>query len=210
MAQDLKGMKFGRLTAISRAENTKQNRAQWLCVCDCGNKKIAQAAYLKKGTTRSCGCLANEQRKKAAQSQCHPYSRTERYRERKSWENMIARCYNPKSPDFKRYGGRGITVCDRWRESFEAFVVDMGARPDNATIDRVDNNGNYTLENCRWATRVAQVNNRRDNRIIALNGIERTVAQWSEQTSLSHTCITHRLNSGWSAEKALTTPIKGI
>ena len=207
-ATDLAGQRFGKLTAVSRAENTTQGRAQWLCRCDCGGEKVAQAAYLNKGTTRSCGCLGIEQRKAAAQTQCHDHSRTRLYRERKSWENMIARCYDPARRDFKWYGGAGISVCERWRNSFEAFVADMGARPAGTTLDRRVASADYSPDNCRWATAAEQANNRRNNHHITIRGATMTIAEWSRKVGIPERTIATRITRGWGNQAAVETPLK--
>ena len=204
---NLAGMVFGKLTAMSRAENSAQNRAQWLCRCECGGEKVAQATYLNAGTTRSCGCLGIEQRTKAARSQCTPYSRTNMYRERQTWQNMIARCSDPGRDDFKWYGGRGITVCDRWRGSFELFVADMGRRPAGMTLDRRDSNGNYSPENCRWATMTEQANNRRGNHHITINGETLTIAEWARRVGIGERSISNRIARGWDEKHAVETPV---
>jgi len=206
-AQDLTQQRFGRLIAISRAENTLSGRARWLCRCDCGNSKTVAAAELKKGGTSSCGCLALEQRKAAAQSQCHAYSRSQMYRERKSWENMMARCYDSCHHSYPDYGGRGIAVCDGWRESFKEFVSSMGRRPKGATLERIDNDANYAPDNCRWATRTEQANNRRTNRIITVGGDSLTVAQWSRKLGIDYRVIHSRLYLGWPETDAVMVPV---
>lgn len=206
-AADLTGKKFGKLIAVSRSENTNQNRAQWLCRCECGGEKIAQAAYLNKGTTRSCGCLADEQRKTAAQSQCTPYSRTNMYRERKTWENMIARCYDKTRHDFKWYGGRGISVCEKWRNSFEAFVVDMGMRPASMTLDRRESSTDYSPGNCRWATATEQANNRRSNHCITIDGRTLTIAEWARHSGIGERVIATRIARGWDERRAVEKPV---
>ncbi len=208
MAQNLTGFKFGRLTVIERAENTIQNRAQWLCTCDCGGTKITQAAYLKAGHVMSCGCMRTEQRQRNARNQTTPYSRSMMGRERKSWENMLARCYVPATRGYTNYGGIGITVCDRWRDSFKDFVNDMGRRPPNTTLDRIDNNLNYTLDNCRWASNVEQANNRRTNRVITIDGISLSVANWARQLGISPFVIYTRLHKGINEHDAVMTPVK--
>jgi hypothetical protein len=124
-----------------------------------------------------------------------------------SWKNMLRRCFSPKSRDYARYGARGITVCDRWRESFEAFISDMGPRPSRLhSIDRIDNDGPYCPENCRWATKVEQASNRRTNQKITFRGETLTVHEWSRRTGLKAPALYWRLHAGWDAEKTLTTP----
>lgn len=201
---DLTGLRFGLLTVISRAENTASGRTRWLCRCDCSGEKIVAAAELRKGSTRSCGCLALAQKRAAAKSKCHAYSRANMTSEKRSWENMLARCQNKTHKSYQRYGGRGITVCERWRTSFVNFVKDMGSRPVGCTLDRIDPNKNYTPDNCRWSTRIEQGNNRCNNRIIELNGEALTVMQWSRRLNIRPDTIYQRLAKGCSAEMALS------
>ena len=199
--------KFGRLSPVSRAENTKDGRARWLCSCDCGGEKTAPASELKKGGTKSCGCLAQEQRVAAARSQCHPTSRSMMYRERNSWENMIARCHAANNRSYPNYGGRGISVCTEWLRSFESFLSDMGARPKMTTLDRIDNDKSYCPENCRWASSQEQANNRRTNRVISIGGTALTVAQWSRKLGIDCSVVHSRLYMGWPERQAVVTPV---
>jgi hypothetical protein len=124
-----------------------------------------------------------------------------------SWRAMIARCHNPGASDYVRYGGAGITVCDRWRESFQAFVDDVGERPDEMTLDRIDPAGHYEPGNVRWATSRQQGRNRRTNKLLTFQGRTLTEAEWAEETGISRAAIAYRLRKGWSVEDALTTPI---
>lgn len=125
----------------------------------------------------------------------------------KSWDAMRRRCGTPTDKDFPRYGGRGIRVCERWQNSFQAFVADMGIRPPQTTLDRVDVNGNYEPGNCRWATVVQQNNNRRSNKSIRYDGRSQTVAQWAREAGLSPEALSHRLKNGWPISDALSIPI---
>jgi hypothetical protein len=124
-----------------------------------------------------------------------------------AWSNMISRCENPKHKSFPGYGGRGISVCGQWRKSFAKFLADMGARPStDHSLDRIDNNGNYCPENCRWATRRQQHRNKRNNRILTHDGRSLSVPEWAEKIGVSKVTIALRLLRGWPTEKILTTP----
>jgi len=202
--QDITGQTFGRLTALSHAGSTPKGQAIWNWSCTCGGAKTAPAGEVRRGKVASCGCLAIEQKRAAAKSQQHPFSRANMYPERKSWENMIARCHTPTSKSYSNYGGRGISVCSRWRESFESFVQDMGKRPAGTTIERIDSNGGYSPDNCRWATMKEQANNRRTNHLITVGGQTRTIAQWADYLGISCYVIHTRIYQGMSDHDAVT------
>jgi hypothetical protein len=132
-----------------------------------------------------------------------------------AWKGMRARCYNRKSKDYADWGGRGITVCDHWRNSFEAFYRDMGPRPSaEHSLDRVDNDGPYSPDNCRWATSTEQNKNRRErkprsiDRLLTYDGRTQTIAQWARECSLPYEAFRRRIDKGWPIEKAMTTPIR--
>ena len=148
------GQKFNRLLVVER-DDSKTKRTYWICKCDCGETISVAACDVASGHTKSCGCFNQESRVK--NNTKHGYNRTPTY---VSWSNMIARCSNPKRLEYKNYGGRGISVCDRWL-SFENFVLDMGEKPNLRTLDRINNDGNYEPSNCRWATASEQRRNQR-------------------------------------------------
>ncbi len=146
-----KGARYGRLLVLERAGSDKHYNAQWLCLCDCGNRKIILGQSLRRGLTRSCGCLDVENKTTHGMSYNPLYN---------VWKNMLRRCHDEKNPRFSDYGGRGIAVCKRWHD-IENFVKDMSPRPAGATLDRIDNNGNYCPENTHWASPKEQNLNKR-------------------------------------------------
>lgn len=152
---ELNGRRFGRLVAIQFSHSAKRQR-YWQCECDCGGSVTVRAADLSRGNTQSCGCLQSE--RTAEHNLKHGLSKLPEY---SVWSMMIQRCENPNVRNFHRYGGRGIKVCSRWKNSFEEFYSDMGPRPfPKAQIDRENNNGNYEPNNCRWATQAENLANR--------------------------------------------------
>ncbi len=182
-SKDLSGKQFGRLTAVKPVEQTHKKEWIWLCTCECGNEaKVPTSRLQTKTGTRSCGCS----RKKLNAVKSTKFV----------WRKMIDRCYNSSCPNYKDYGGRGITVCDRWLNSFDAFLEDMGEKPKNLTIERKDNSKNYSPENCKWATRKEQANNRRCNRLFSLNGKTQSLKQWSEELDISYNTLFARVKNG--------------
>jgi hypothetical protein len=197
---DLTGQRFGRLTA-HHYSNANDGRKAWSCVCDCGAQIEVRGEHLRRGKSKSCGCLKKE-KMAAGLATTHGMHKSAEF---KTWSSMIERCTNPNSPSFERYGRRGITVSDRWLNSFEAFYADMGARPSGKTLDRRDNNSGYSKENCRWATSQEQMNNVSTNRKALYQGKEYTARELSDLTGAPYERLRCRLfKYGWSVERAIS------
>lgn len=203
---DISGRRFGRLLVQGYYGKRRGTVSCYTCLCDCGTVKIIQRDSLVSGTTMSCGCYRSEfvAKNNSILRRTHGQSETSTYR---SWVAMIQRCYNPKSASYKRYGKRGITVCDRWRESFENFYADMEDCPSGLTVERRNNNLNYCPENCCWDTPKVQARNRSNNRLATLNGVTMCVSAWEERLGFKPAVLSQRLRKGWSVEKTLTTPL---
>jgi hypothetical protein len=201
---DLSGQTFGRLKVERRSDASIDAHASWECTCVCGNTITVVSRALKARQTVSCGCYRADRCGDMART--HGRCKTPEFR---SWSSMITRCYNRKTPGWKNYGGRGIRVCRRWRgrKGFSRFLKDMGQRSPGLTLDRKRFNGNYTPKNCRWATSLTQVRNRRTNRRITFGGQTLTVQEWSEKTGILSCTIRARIDSGWSVKRALTFPV---
>lgn len=198
--KDYSGTRFGRLVAVNlvQRDQGRENNHHWRFICDCGSEKVAGIKRVRSGNTTSCGCafsdMMSERNSTHGLSASHP-------REYRSWKDMRARCRNPNDTDFKDYGGRGISVCQRW-DSFADFFADMGIRPKGATLDRINTDGDYTPSNCRWASATTQANNKRSNRKLTINGETKTLQEWCRIHGLDHSKVRYRLSRGWSVEKA--------
>ena len=211
--KDLTGKTFGRLKVVKylgRCYVSESFNNFWAVTCSCGAKDVVvQTSDLMSGRTRSCGCFNDEERSKRAFIHGHSKSNDGNYTPTYvSWTQMRRRCFDPKKHSFKNYGGRGITICDSWSQ-FENFLADMGERPPNMTLDRIDNDGNYEKTNCRWATRKEQGRNTRVNRNLTYNGRTQPAVVWAEEYGINFSTFRHRINKGkWSVKKALTTPVR--
>lgn len=199
---DLSGQKIGRLTVIARVGTSRQREALWLCKCECGNEIIIRGSDVRTRHTISCGCWKRENAKDMLTK--HGKRNTRLYH---IWSGMKDRCNNPRNIGYNLYGGRGIKVCEEWSQDFMAFYqwASENGYTDKMTIDRIDANGNYCPENCRWETQKAQQNNRRNNHVISFNGGTHTLTEWAEITGIKCSTIYARLKRGWTIERALTT-----
>ncbi len=202
---NLTGRKLGRLTVIRRLENQGQF-VVWECVCECGNTHVAKSRDLLNGDTKSCGCLQPDTVRAAMTTHGHTTGGTTST-EYHSYTGMLARCYNPSHKNYYRYGGRGITVCARWLESFENFINDMGPKPKGYSLDRLDNDQGYAPENCEWRTAKQQCRNTRRNIFLTLDGVTKCLSEWSEYLGINYGTLQSRYLKGWSDEKVLTAPI---
>src|SRR4026208_765775 len=202
---DMTGQVIGRLTVIERLPRvTRRGGVRWRCRCACGKEIRASGPALRSHHTRSCGCLKRDQigERRRTHGMCTTPAD-------KNGFAMKARCNDPRDDAYRWYGGRGITVCAAWAESFEAFLRDIGPRPSRRhTLDRIDNARGYEPGNVRWATRLQQMRNTRANRWLECNGGRLTIQDWARRIGASHATIHTRLQRGWPLDKALTTPPK--
>ena len=211
---DLTDQKFGRLTVVERVGSTNHGAAKWRCVCECGKETVVIGEELRKGDVISCGCYAREIARKTAteniagKNKTHGLAGTPVYKE---WVEMKRRCQNSNDTSFANYGERGITVCDRWRDSFDAFYKDVSTLPnfgkDGYTLNRIDNNGDYEPNNVEWADDIAQANNRRSNRCYYYAGERYTIAQLARAYNIPYRKLYKRLTIlQWNIERAINTP----
>lgn len=182
MRLDLVGKVFGKLTVIEYVGNDKNHKTKWRCRCECGGETISLGSNLTKGGATSCGCVGRERIKNLRRTH-GKYQSPEHI----SWHSMLSRCNNPNYKQFKDYGGRGITVCERWSK-FENFLVDMGERPEGTTLERIDNNGNYEPSNCRWATHQEQ--RRNASNVVMVEGM--CLKDWAETLGLNYSTVKSR------------------
>lgn len=197
--QDITGQRFGRLVVESFSHKDGHGAHHWKVVCDCGTRKTASKTNLF-GKTKSCGCLKRETNGSNLRTHGESGTRTHRI-----WKGMISRCYTPSASGFSNYGGRGIIVFQAWRDSYAAFLSDMGECPDGYSIERIDTNGHYVPENCKWIPRPQQARNTRRNRN-AVPGDMTPLVVSALGAPVEYNSVRQRLNRGWSATEALSLP----
>ena len=200
---NLIGKRFGRLVGISRAEkHPRYGQSRWLFRCDCGTEKVLFGYSVVHGTVQSCGCLQRQRLKENRTK--HGRCNTPEWR---VWISMRRRCEVPSDPAYPLYGGRGIAVCSRW-QYFLYFLEDMGKRPVGMTLDRIDNDGPYSPENCRWASRKQQVRNRRTTMFETIGGVKLSLQEWAEKICVSYGTIWQRHLAGDRGQR-LIRPLRG-
>lgn len=198
---NLIGHRYGRLLVVSKAES-KNGRAYWNCVCDCGNTKVVSSCCLSTGKTTSCGCYKREKAKKLWST-----SRSKDLKLYNIWCSMKNRCYRVKDTGYANYGGRGIKICSEWLEDYENFYqwAMTNGYEHGLEIDRIDYNGDYCPENCRWVDRYVQANNKRNIKKYTINGKTQSLAEWCREYSLDYYLVRQRVyKMGWTIEQALT------
>lgn len=190
--ENLVGKKFGRLQVVAFDHMDKKGNSYWLCECECGNTSIVRRSHLISGDTASCGCKLTDFNKQNHTK--HGMTNEPIY---KSWYSMKHRCNNPNAANYDGYGGRGITVCNEWNDfnDFYEWSISHGYRP-GLSIDRIDNNGNYSPENCRWTTSSEQANNKRDTIFVTYNGQTRSIAQWARLFDVIYSTLSRRIKRG--------------
>lgn len=211
---DLTGQRFGRLLVVERNGSNNNGRAMWKCKCDCGSEVTILGSMLLNNKAMSCGCLrreiAKETMTKASTKHGGKHDRLYNI-----WAGMKKRCYSSSNKSYYNYGARGITVCDEWLHDYQAFKdwAYANGYKDSAdkyecTLDRVNSNGNYSPDNCRWVNALQQANNRRDNVTIRLGDEIHTIPEWSRITGISISALRGRVSSCWSAERILSEPVR--
>lgn len=201
-AIDITGQRFGRLVAIGPVGRYRNTQIVWLCQCDCGNTCTPIVNNLRKGKSKSCGCLRDDTARET-----HTKHGMKRHPLYAAWVDMNARCRNPNAANYSDYGGRNIKVCDKWRESFQAYH-DYVTQLDNygvkgCTLDRIDNDGNYEPDNMRWASDIEQARNKRNNRMITHDGKAQCLQAWAEDLQINRNTLKNRLNAGWDIEQVI-------
>lgn len=198
---DLTNQRFGKLTVLERRGSDQKGQALWLVHCDCGNEKVVRGHDLSQGKTQSCGCS----RIKSCIFYQHGLSKTKLHG---LWRNIKGRCNNPNNPSYRFYGGRGVKMCDEWEDDFVSFYtwsLENGFK-EGLQIDRVDVDGDYSPENCRWVDKITQANNTRRNIYVTIGDETKTLAQWCRLLGVNYNSVQTRTYKGWDPVLALTTP----
>lgn len=204
------GMKFGKLTVREIVVNGNTNQRKYLCDCECGGTKITSEDNLRRGHCRSCGCLykghGGSKKKNIFMGSDSKLYRT--------WSGIKSRCFDQNSHNYHNYGGRGITMCDEWKNDYNTFkkwALHNGyneSRGRDCSIDRIDTNGNYEPSNCRWATAKEQANNTRRNTIVEYDGKRMSLSQWADYLKMDYSSFMSRWVRGWTMEKIVNTPVR--
>lgn len=196
------GQVFGRLTIVSDPfRNPGGSKRRVFCQCSCGRITEKNLSDILAGHTTSCGCYARE--RSSARERTHGMTSSPEFN---TWKGIKQRCYNPNHTHYESYGGRGIAMCDAWRLSFDAFLADMGPRPQGTTLDRIDNDRGYEKDNCRWVSKKTQSRNVRTNTWIEYRGRRMTVVEASEEAVVDYNTLLWRIGQGWDIEKAMNQP----
>lgn len=205
--ESLVGRRFGRLVVAAMADRGARGKIRWRCDCDCGEENIVRGDLLRGGRIRSCGCLSVDVARRRLREMTTTHGDTDS-KEYRAWCKMKERCDVASAAGYANYGGRGISICERWR-SYEAFLEDMGRAPSaKHSIDRVDGNGNYEKGNCRWATATEQVRNRRTTLRVIIGGVEKTLFEWCEAFKMPYHAVYLRISRrGWAPVDAIAVPL---
>lgn len=183
------GQTYGRWAVLAFSHKNARGELHWSCRCECGTRREVKGGSLLRGVSKSCGCLWYEI------VSPHGMTGTPTF---KSWESMLQRCYNENAPDYPRYGGRGIRVCPQWKASFITFFEEMGERPEETSLDRIDNAKGYSAQNCRWATRSEQQRNKDNSHNVTFNGKTQALIDWARDTGIAYGVLLRRRYAGWS------------
>lgn len=206
---DITGQRFGKLVVIREVPRDQIQKRSWECLCDCGKTVFLETGNLTTGNTKSCGCLRLESVRESGlkRRKYHGNYKGSRPRLYNTWINMNRRCHNPEFVDYPRWGGRGVTVCDEWRHDFQAFLTwaESNGWAEGLTLDRIDNDGPYSPENCRWATRYEQANNKRDTLMFEYEGELHSLAEWARLYNLEYESLMYKVKQGTSFGVALNT-----
>lgn len=208
---DITGERYGRFTVLKQDGVDRQGKVMWTCLCDCGEVRRIRGSALRQGLSRSCRCYARDVSSKVNAK--HGAKRGQQTSpEYSTWTRMRNRCNSPISSAYGHYGGRGIKVCDRWsgEDGYINFLADMGPKPSPSySIDRIDNDGSYSPENCRWATKKEQTRNRRVSRKVEYKNQVVTLGEIADETGIPYAILKNRIfRYQWSIERALATPVR--